>query len=130
MVFMKKIALFLILPLITACSSTYKGNIDDATILNWENETVTQEQFIKDHKECLGVNRDMYEPRSKIARLIQPNIVRTVPEWSGLWATFQSNEYQGVGQRVLLSAPSNMSSNSIGVYRKCMFSKGYLLRAS
>ena len=43
--------------------------------------------------------------------------------------TFQSNEYKDVGQRSLLSVPRNKTSRTIGAYRRCMFRRGYLLRA-
>ncbi|MDR2685960.1 MAG: hypothetical protein LBB23_04275 [Rickettsiales bacterium] len=126
---MNKYAISLLV-ILAACSSTSRGRLDNATIMNWENESVTQDRFTSDHKECLGINRDMNEPRSKLAKLLMPGQISSLPEWDGLWVSFQSNEFQGVGQRVLVSAPSNMSSNSVGVYRKCMFKKGYLLRAS
>ena len=42
---------------------------------------------------------------------------------------FQSNEYKDVGQRALLSVPRNQSSKTVGAYRRCMFRRGYLLRA-
>ena len=58
--------LFLILAL-TACSSVNQGSIDNATILNWENDAVTTEQFIRDHKSCLGIKTKDYQPRSRIA---------------------------------------------------------------
>lgn len=116
--------------LLFACSAPNRGDLDNATVLHWENETVTQSQFVKDHKACLGIKRDINQPRSRFSQILMPEQVQTLPEWDGLWVTFQSNEFQGVGQRVLLSAPSNMSSNTVGTYRRCMFGKGYLLRAS
>lgn len=126
---MKNLPIILML-LLAACSNANRGNLDNATVLHWENESVTQDRFITDHKACLGINRDLEEPRSRLATLLMPGQVRSLPEWDGLWVTFQSNEYQGIGQRVMVSAPSNMSSNSVGTYRRCMFGKGYLLRAS
>lgn len=123
---MKFIALFLML---AACSSPNRGSIDDATVLNWENEIVTTEQFVRDHKACLGITRSSYEPRSRIAKLLAPNQSAMMPDWDGLWVTFQSNEYKDVGQRALLSVPSNTTSKSVGSYRKCMLRRGYLLRA-
>ena len=123
----KFLPLFLVL---TACASANTGSIDDATVLNWENEAVTTEQFVRDHKKCLGVTRAPHEPRSRIAKLLAPNQSSQMPTWDGLWVTFQSNEYTGVGQRALMSVPPNSSSRSIGAYRKCMFKRGYLLRAS
>jgi hypothetical protein len=98
--------------------------------LNWENEKVTTEQFVRDHKSCLGVTRPAHAPRSRLAKLIAPNQSSQMPDWEGLWVTFQSNEYRDVGQRSLMSVPSNSSSKSVGAYRKCMFRRGYLLRAS
>ena len=59
--------------LLAACSSPNRGSIDNATILNWENESVTMEQFVRDHKSCLGTDRESYTPRSRIAKLIAPN---------------------------------------------------------
>ncbi len=115
--------------LITSCASVNRGSIDDATILNWENEAVTTEQFVRDHKSCLGITRPSYEPRSRISKLLSPNQAGIMPDWDGLWVTFQSNEYQDVGQRNLLSVPRNTTSRTIGAYRRCMFRRGYLLRA-
>ena len=112
-----------------ACASPNRGNIDNATILNWENEAVTTEQFVRDHKSCLGINKPSYIPRSRLAKLIAPNQSGIMPDWDGLWVTFQSNEYNDVGQRSLMSVPRNTTSKSVGAYRKCMFRRGYLLRA-
>ena len=115
--------------MLTACASANRGSIDDATVLNWENEIVTTEQFVRDHKSCLGINKPSYMPRSRIAKLLSPNQSAMMPDWDGLWVTFQSNEYKDVGQRALLSVPSNTTSKSVGAYRKCMLRRGYLLRA-
>ena len=123
---MKFICLLLLL---TACASVNRGNIDNATILNWENEAVTTEQFVRDHKACLGITKSAHEPRSRIAKLLAPNQSTMMPDWDGLWVTFQSNEYSDVGQRSLMSVPRNTTSKSVGSYRKCMFRRGYLLRA-
>ena len=112
-----------------ACASPNRGNIDNATILNWENEAVTTEQFVRDHKSCLGINKPSYIPRSRLAKLIAPNQSGIMPDWDGLWVTFQSNEYKDVGQRSLMCVPRNTTSKSVGAYRKCMFRRGYLLRA-
>lgn len=114
---------------LSACASANRGSIDDATILNWENESVTMEQFVRDHKSCLGINEPSYMPRSRIAKLLSPNQSSIMPDWDGLWVTFQSNEYRDIGQRALLSVPRNTTSKSVGAYRKCMFQRGYLLRA-
>lgn len=114
---------------LTACASANRGSIDNATVLNWENEAVTMEQFVRDHKACLGITKPSYVPRSRIAKLIAPNQSGIMPDWDGLWVTFQSNEYKDVGQRSLLSVPRNTASKSVGYYRKCMFRRGYLLRA-
>ena len=122
----KQLALLLAL---TACASANRGSIDDATILNWENEAVTTEQFVRDHKSCLGIKATDYTPRSRIARLLSPNQNDQMPNWDGIWVTFQSNEYRDIGQRALLSVPRNTTSKSVGSYRKCMFRRGYLLRA-
>ena len=123
----KYLALLLAL---TACASVNRGSLDDATILNWENESVTMEQFVRDHKACLGINEPSYMPRSRIAKLLSPNQSNIMPDWDGLWVTFQSNEYKDIGQRSLLSVPRNTTSKTVGAYRKCMFRRGYLLRAS
>ena len=123
----KYIAFALVL---TACASANRGSIDDATILNWEKESVTMEQFVRDHKACLGINEPSYMPRSRISKLLAPNQSGIMPDWDGLWVTFQSNEYKDVGQRALLSVPRNTTSKSVGSYRKCMFRRGYLLRAT
>ena len=122
----KYIAFFL---LFSACASVNRGNIDNATILNWENESVTMEQFVRDHKACLGITRPSYMPRSRIAKLLAPNQSAQMPDWDGLWVTFQSNEYKDIGQRSLLSVPRNGTSKTVGAYRRCMFRRGYLLRA-
>lgn len=116
--------------LIAGCASVNRGSIDNATILNWENEAVTTEQFVRDHKACLGINKSTYTSRSRIAKLIAPNQSGMMPDWDGLWVTFQSNEYKDVGQRSLMSVPRNTTSKSVGAYRKCMFRRGYLLRAT
>lgn len=116
--------------LLVACASPNKGSIDDANVLNWENEAVTTEQFVRDHKSCLGITRSAHTPRSRIAKLIAPNQTDQMPDWDGLWVTFQSNEFEGAGQRSLMSVPKNSSSKSVGSYRKCMFRRGYLLRAT
>ena len=113
----------------TACASVNRGSIDDATILNWENEAVTTEQFVRDHKSCLGIETKSYQPRSRLAKLLSPNQSSIMPDWDGLWVTFQSNEYRDVGQRSLMSVPRNTASRTIGAYRRCMFRRGYLLRA-
>ena len=120
--------LFLFLAL-TACASANRGSIDDATILNWENDAVTTEQFVRDHKSCLGIKNKDYTPKSRLAKLLTSNQHDQMPEWDGLWVTFQSNEYRDVGQRALLSVPPNSASKTIGYYRKCMMRRGYLLRA-
>ena len=125
---MKTRYLFLLLGL-TACASANRGSIDDATILNWENDAVTTEQFIRDHKSCLGIKDTNYMPRSRIAKLLSPNQDAQMPDWDSLWVTFQSNEYKDVGQRALLSVPPNKTSKTVGYYRKCMLMRGYLLRA-
>ncbi|MDR0726936.1 MAG: hypothetical protein LBF37_02630 [Rickettsiales bacterium] len=125
-----KVRLLSLLLILAACSSVNTGSIDDATILNWENEMVTTEQFVRDHRRCLGITRPAHAPRSRIAKLISPNQSGQMPDWDGLWVTFQSNEHQDVGQRSLMSIPPNSSSKSVGAYRKCMFRRGYLLRAS
>jgi hypothetical protein len=119
-----------ILLILAACSTGNNGNLDDATILNWENEAVTTEQFVRDHNACLGITRPEHEPRSRLAKLIAPNQIAQTPDWGGLWVTFQSNEYADVGQRSLMSVPNNSSSKTVGAYRRCMFRRGYLLRAS
>lgn len=123
---MKIIGLLLLLG---ACASVNSGSIDNATVLNWENEAVTTEQFVRDHKACLGIRDNNYKPRSRIAKLLAPNQSGMMPDWDGLWVTFQSNEYRDVGQRSLMSVPRNTTSKSVGAYRKCMFRRGYLLRA-
>ncbi|MDR1071601.1 MAG: hypothetical protein LBL21_03095 [Rickettsiales bacterium] len=112
-----------------ACSSPNSGNIDNATILNWENESVTSEQFVKDHKACLGVDRPAHMPRSRVAKLLMPNAGNQMPDWEGMWVTFQSNENRDIPQRYMMSSPPGTTSKSVGAYRKCMFRKGYLLRA-
>ncbi len=124
-----RIKILPVLLLLSSCASINRGSIDDATILNWENEAVTTEQFVRDHKSCLGITRPSYEPRSRIAKLIAPNQSGMMPDWDGLWVTFQSNEYRDVGQRSLMSVPRNSSSRTVGAYRRCMFRRGYLLRA-
>jgi len=125
---MKKLSLFSLL-FVVGCSGPNGGNIDNATILNWENDNVTTEQFVRDHKSCLGITTPAHMPRSRLAKLISPNQSAQMPDWEGLWVTFQSNEYADVGQRALMSIPNNSSSKSVGAYRKCMFKRGYLLRA-
>ncbi len=125
---MKMKYLFLFLAL-SACASANRGSIDDATILNWENDAVTTEQFVRDHKSCLGLKETGYAPRSRLAKLLMPNQSAQMPDWDGLWVTFQSNEYRDVGQRALLSVPRNTASKTVGYYRKCMLRRGYLLRA-
>lgn len=123
---MKHLVLFLTL---TSCASVNSGSIDDATVLNWENDAVTTEQFVRDHKACLGIKQKSYEPRSRIARLLAPNQSALMPDWDGLWVTFQSNEYRDIGQRSLVSVPRSSTSKTTGAYRRCMFRRGYLLRA-
>lgn len=124
-----KIKYLALLLALTACASANRGNIDDATILNWENEAVTTEQFVRDHKSCLGLKTNNYTPRSRIARLLSPNQNDQMPDWDGIWVTFQSNEYRDVGQRALMSVPRNQASKTVGAYRRCMMRRGYLLRA-
>ena len=125
-----RIKFIVLLLALTACASVNRGSLDDATILNWENESVTMEQFVRDHKACLGIDRPSDMPRSRISKLLSPNQSSIMPDWDGLWVTFQSNEYRDVGQRALLSVPRNTTSKSVGAYRRCMFGRGYLLRAS
>lgn len=124
-----KIITIILSTLLASCASVNRGNIDNATILNWENEAVTTEQFVRDHKSCLGITQQSYQPRSRISKLIAPNQSGLMPDWDGLWVTFQSNEYRDVSQRSLLSVPRNAASKPVGAYRKCMFKRGYLLRA-
>lgn len=124
-----RIKILPILLILGACASVNSGSIDDATVLNWENEAVTTEQFVRDHKSCLGIDTNPYKPRSRIAKLLSPNQSALMPDWDGLWVTFQSNEYKDVGQRSLLSVPRNKTSKTVGAYRRCMFRRGYLLRA-
>ena len=114
---------------LSACASANRGSIDNATILNWENDAVTTEQFVRDHKACLGIKDTNYMPKSRVAKLLSPNQSSQMPDWDGLWVTFQSNEYKDVGQRALLSIPPNSASKTTGYYRKCMLRRGYLLRA-
>jgi len=113
-----------------ACSSPNSGSIDNATILNWENEMVTTEQFVRDHKNCLGVTRPSHMPRSRVSKLLMPNQASQMPDWEGLWVTFQTNEHREVSQHIMMSVPKNTTSKSIGSYRRCMFKRGYLLRAT
>ncbi|MCL1891914.1 MAG: hypothetical protein FWF97_01300 [Alphaproteobacteria bacterium] len=127
---MKKFILYSLFFILCACSSANTGSIDNATVLNWENDAVTTEQFIRDHNGCLGVTRPAHVPRSRIAKLISPNQSAQMPDWDGLWVTFQSNEHPDIGQRALMSVPPNSSSKSVGAYRRCMMRRGYLLRAS
>ncbi|MCL2369210.1 MAG: hypothetical protein FWC83_00875 [Alphaproteobacteria bacterium] len=124
----KSLTLTLTLTLLS-CASPNRGSIDDATILNWENEMVTMEQFVRDHRQCLGINRPPHQPQNRIASMLMPNAASQMPEWDGLWVTFQSNEHRDIGQRILMSVPANTTSRSIGAYRQCMFRRGYLLRA-
>lgn len=124
-----KIKFLSFLLILSACASANRGSIDDATILNWENDAVTTEQFVRDHKSCLGIKDNNYIPKSRIAKLLSPNQSSQMPDWDGLWVTFQSNEYKDVGQRALLSVPPNKAARSKGYYRKCMLRRGYLLRA-
>ena len=124
-----RIKILALLLILCACASANRGDIDNATILNWENEAVTTEQFVRDHKACLGIKNKSYTPRSRLAKLLAPNQSGMMPDWDGLWVTFQSNEFRDVGQRSLLSVPRNTTSKSVGYYRKCMFRRGYLLRA-
>jgi hypothetical protein len=116
--------------LAAGCSSPNGGLIENATVLNWENDAVTTEQFVRDHKSCLGINHPAHMPRSRIAKLIMPNQSSQMPDWDGLWVTFQSNEHNDTGQRALMSVPPNTTAKSVGSYRKCMMRRGYLLRAS
>ncbi|MDR1207581.1 MAG: hypothetical protein LBK26_04175 [Rickettsiales bacterium] len=128
-----KFSIFAFCPLIFAlfgCASPNLGSIDNATVLNWENEMVTTDQFVKDHKNCLGITKPSHMPRSRLSKLLMPNSATQMPDWDGLWVTFQSNEFMDTGQRVLMSVPPNTASKSVGAYRKCMFRKGYLLRAA
>ena len=124
-----RIKILPVLLLLSSCASINRGSIDDATILNWENEAVTTEQFVRDHKSCLGIKNKDYTPKSRLAKLLTSNQHDQMPDWDGLWVTFQSNEYRDVGQRSLMSVPRNTTSKSVGAYRKCMFRRGYLLRA-
>jgi len=115
--------------IITACGGPRRGNIDNATILHWENDAVTTEQFVRDHNGCLGVTRPAHQPRGRMAQLVMPTPGAQMVNWEGLWVTFQSNENKDIPQRFLMSVPSGTASKSTGAYRKCMFRRGYLLRA-
>ena len=92
-----KIRFLFLLAALSACASANRGSIDNATILNWENDAVTTEQFVRDHKSCLGIKDTNYAPRSRIAKLLSPNQSAQMPDWDGLWVTFQSNEYKDIG---------------------------------
>ena len=126
---MKKFLVGIFCLLLWSCSSPRGGSFDNATVLNWENESVTMEQFVRDHRACLGVTRPSHEPRSRVSKLLMPNQAGQMPDWEGLWVTFQSNENRDIGQRALMSVPPNTTSKSVGAYRRCMFRREYLLRA-
>jgi hypothetical protein len=125
----KNIAIGILCLALFACSSPNSGNIDNATILNWENDMVTTDQFVRDHRACLGMTRPAHQPRNRMAQILMPNQGGQRPQWDGMWVTFQSNENRDIPQRFLMSSPPGTSSRSIGSYRQCMFKKGYLLRA-
>ena len=91
---------------------------------------VTMEQFVRDHKYCLGITRPPHAPRSRISKMLMPNQAAQMPNWEGLWVTFQSNEHRDTGQRILMSVPPNTATKSVNSYRQCMFRRGYLLRAN
>ncbi len=126
---MKYLSLIFTTLLLFGCTSIQEGSIDQATVLHWENDRVTLDQFTRDHKECLGVTKPSYTPRTRLEKFLMPNAATTMPKWDGLWVTFQSNEYSEGGQRIVMSVPSNQTANSVGAYRKCMFGRNYLLRS-
>lgn len=111
--------------ILAACSIPTRGEIDNATVYHWENNNVTMEKFIQDHKACLGVKYT--KPKSRIQNLIDPMTPYTIPRWDGMWATFESRSHREVGQRIAFSIPSNSSTGLESAYKKCMINFGYRL---
>jgi hypothetical protein len=123
---MKRSLLILSAALLSGCMSPpVPGDIDEAEVFHWQNDTVTMEKFIKDHKACLGVKHS--SPRSRMQNLFNPMDPYTMPKWDGMWATFESRGYRETGQRVAFSIPSSGGGTMTGQYRRCMLDMGYSL---
>ena len=97
----------------------------DATVYHWEHDHVTMSRFVQDHKRCLGLDGRRGE-RSRWAQWLNPMEPATVPQWDGLWATFESRGYREAGQRIAFSVPSGQTAH-IHRYRECMEGRGYRL---
>ena len=112
--------------LLAACDAQSlhdRGSLDDATVYHWENDKVTMNKFVTDHKRCLGTDGSTGQ-RSRIAEIISPMEPSTVPQWDSIWATFESREYREAGQRIAFSVPSG-EGGQLHRYRECMENLGY-----
>ncbi len=101
------------------------GNLDDAHVFHWENNYVTMEKFIDDHKSCLGVRG--IQTKTQASNIFNNMKPKTVPKWDSLWATFESRSYKEAGQRIAFSIPSEGGNGNANNYRRCMLDLGYYL---
>ncbi|MCL2439198.1 MAG: hypothetical protein FWD15_01660 [Alphaproteobacteria bacterium] len=123
---MKKLVAALGLLLLSACYTVPdQGDLDDATVYHWENEFITMEQFVRDHKACLGVQKT--RRRNSFENLLYGHEPEVVPRWDSLWATFESRGFQEAGQRVMFSIPAGQGDVKLHNYRACMIGRGYRL---
>ena len=122
---MKK-GLLLVAVFLSGCWGFQQGSLDDADLFNWENESVTMAQFVRDHKKCLGAP-DRPTQQNRLQKFLLPQKPYTIPKWDGLWATFESRQYGETGQRISLSVPSGTGYAAPSSYRRCMMRKEYYL---
>lgn len=120
------IAILAGLPLAGCLTVPVPGDIDMAEVFHWENEYATMGKFVQDHKTCLGVTQHT-QHKSRMKTLVNPMDPMTMPQWDGMWATFESREYKEGGQRIAVSIPSNSSAALSAQYKPCMLAKNYRL---
>lgn len=101
------------------------GDINEAHVFHWENDYVVMAKFIEDHKSCLGVRG--VQTKTQMSNIFNNMKPSTVPQWDGLWATFESRNYREVGQRIAFSVPSDGANDNVNNYQKCMLDLGYRL---
>jgi hypothetical protein len=124
-IYIKLILAYTVFALTGCYAPPSKTYIENAEIYHWYHEYATLAKFVQDHKACLGVFE--IKPRSRMSKFLNPMQPYTIPQWDGMWSTFQSRDTDEIGQRVAFSTPSNQSTNSMRKYRICMLKKNYSL---
>ncbi|MCT4552113.1 MAG: hypothetical protein N4A44_00430 [Alphaproteobacteria bacterium] len=111
--------------LIPPSKTRYQDEIGQATVFHWQNDYVTFKKFVADHKKCLGINR-LTIP-SQMEKFISPLTPSVMPDWDGIWATFENRQYVDAGGRISVSTPPRHGTVRPSQYKKCMLQKGYQL---